>query len=133
MPIERTAADRMTRTAPSEPEQARHARERADAVFKPKPAAAIDDAGGKAVAAATEQHPVRAPRILAASQPQLEPASEPRVQAEPAAPASKPKAPEIPSSEYRRIRTLAFYGMAIKQVAEVYGVSKSEIERIIRR
>ena len=41
--------------------------------------------------------------------------------------------PEIPRSEYSRIRTLAAYGMTIKQVAEVYGVAAREIEQIVSR
>jgi hypothetical protein len=44
---------------------------------------------------------------------------------------SKRRAPKIPASEFARIQTLAEYGMTLKQLAENYGVSVGEIERIV--
>jgi hypothetical protein len=41
------------------------------------------------------------------------------------------RAPKIPASEFARIRTLAEYGMTLEQLAENYGVSVGEIERIV--
>ena len=38
----------------------------------------------------------------------------------------------IPASQFGRIRTLTSYGMTQAQVAELYGVSVDEIERIVR-
>ncbi len=38
---------------------------------------------------------------------------------------------EIARPQFARIRTLVKYGMTVAQVAEVYGVAVSEIERIL--
>jgi hypothetical protein len=38
----------------------------------------------------------------------------------------------IPESQFGRIRALTSYGMTQAQVAELYGVSVDEIERIVR-
>ena len=40
---------------------------------------------------------------------------------------------EIPASQLGRVRALTSYGMTPAQVAELYGVTIDEIERIIRR
>jgi hypothetical protein len=40
---------------------------------------------------------------------------------------------EIPASQFGRVRTLTKYGMTQAQVAELYGVTVHEIERVIRR
>jgi DNA-binding transcriptional regulator YiaG len=45
--------------------------------------------------------------------------------------ATKRRAPKIPATEFARIRTLAEYGMTIAQLAEIYGVSVGEIQRIV--
>jgi hypothetical protein len=39
----------------------------------------------------------------------------------------------VPSSQSGRVRALTSYGMTRAQVAELYGVSVDEIERIIKR
>jgi hypothetical protein len=39
---------------------------------------------------------------------------------------------EIPVSQFGRVRTLTSYGMTRAQVAEFYGVTVDEIDRIIR-
>jgi hypothetical protein len=44
-----------------------------------------------------------------------------------------PPAREISRSQFARIRILARYGMTAAQVAQVYGVAVSEIERILRQ
>jgi hypothetical protein len=41
------------------------------------------------------------------------------------------KTPKIARSQFARIRTWARYGMTARQVAEVYGVTVGEIERIL--
>jgi hypothetical protein len=41
--------------------------------------------------------------------------------------------PEIPSSQFARIRAWARYGMTAAQVAAVYGVAVGMIERILRQ
>ena len=43
------------------------------------------------------------------------------------------KKPEIPMSQFDRIRTWVKYGMTAPQVAQVYGVAVEEIERILRK
>jgi hypothetical protein len=40
---------------------------------------------------------------------------------------------EIPATQLGRVRALTRYGMTRAQVAELYGVTVDEIERIIRR
>jgi hypothetical protein len=40
---------------------------------------------------------------------------------------------ELPASQFGRVRTLTKYGMTREQVAELYGVTVDEIERIISR
>jgi hypothetical protein len=40
---------------------------------------------------------------------------------------------QIPASQFGRVRTLTKYGMTQAQVAELYGVTVDEIERIISR
>ena len=42
------------------------------------------------------------------------------------------EAREIPVSQFGRVRTLTSYGMTRAQVAEFYGVTVDEIDRIIR-
>jgi hypothetical protein len=39
---------------------------------------------------------------------------------------------ELPASQHGRVRALKSYGMTREQVAEVYGVTVDEIERICR-
>ena len=41
--------------------------------------------------------------------------------------------PEIPSSQFGRIRAWAKYGMTAAQVAAVYGVAVGVVERILRQ
>ncbi len=50
-----------------------------------------------------------------------------------AAAAPEPQAtPQIPRSQFSRIRLLVKYGMTVRQVAEHYGAEIDEIRRIIR-
>jgi hypothetical protein len=44
-----------------------------------------------------------------------------------------PAIPEIPRSQFTRIRAWVKYGMKVPQVAEVYGAAVGDIERIIRQ
>jgi hypothetical protein len=41
--------------------------------------------------------------------------------------------PDIPASQFARIRALVTYGLTVSQVAEVYGVGVDEIARILRQ
>ena len=60
----------------------------------------------------------------------VEPAAEPK---QVRAPAIRREARDIPASQFGRVRTLTKYGMTRAQVAELYGVTVQEIERIIGR
>jgi len=61
----------------------------------------------------------------------VEPAAEPQLIRRRAA--IKREAREIPASQFGRVRALTKYGMTKAQVAELYGVTVDEIDRIIRR
>ncbi len=61
----------------------------------------------------------------------LEPAAEPKQIRRKAT--AKGETREIPVSQFGRVRTLTRYGMTRAQVAELYGVTVDEIERVIRR
>ena len=135
MPDER-ASDKLKMYALIETEQAHHAREAADAVFKPKQQAAVDEveAGDADATAAPAQQPPRTPRVLTVRRlDDPEPAPEPEPMAEPRRLARRKHGPEIPASEYRRIWTLAAYGMTTKEVADVYGVGTRRIEHIVSK
>jgi hypothetical protein len=41
--------------------------------------------------------------------------------------------PEIPASQFSRVRAWVKYGMTVAQIAQTYGVAVSEIERILRQ
>jgi hypothetical protein len=41
-------------------------------------------------------------------------------------------ATKIPTSDYRRVRVLAEYGLTLGEVAELYAVALSEVARIVR-
>ena len=135
MPDERIS-DKLKIYAHIETEQAHHAREAADAIFKPKKPAAVDEveADRTDATASLPQQPGRMPRILPVRQlDHPETAPEPKVPAKPEQRGAPENVPEIPISEYRRIRTLAAYGMTIKEVAEMYGVGARRIERIVSK
>lgn len=108
----------------------------AQALFKPKAKteptdAQVPPADGVAPA---EQPAPRKARILMASQPvpaQPEPETQAPLPIEAQEAAKKPRAKEIPASEYGRVRALAKYGMTVEQVAGTYEVSVDEVRRII--
>jgi len=82
-------------------------------------------------ASAAEQQPRRQPRIFAIP-PQM-PMSAAKVEA----PADqkqvrrRAETREIPASQHGRVRALTSYGMTREQVADLYGVTVDEIERIM--
>ena len=61
----------------------------------------------------------------------VEPAAEPKQKRRTAAIRRETRG--IPASQFGRVRALASYGMTQAQVADLYGVTVHEIERIIRR
>jgi len=83
----------------------------------------------------TGQEPRRLPRIFAV-QPRLPPNSqvEVPVAAEPIRRKAVARRPSItvPPSQIGRVRALATYGMTPAQVAELYGVTADEIDRILK-
>ncbi len=105
-------------------ERSTSARQDAEALFTPKPQ--LIEPSVRETAPASEG--IRKPRVLAVSMPR------PVQRDEPEAPVSAkpPVTPVIPAAQFARIRAWVKYGMTAAQVAEVYGVATSEIERILR-
>ena len=97
-------------------------RQTAEAPFRPKTREPKQEVSGTAPIA---EQSVRRPRIL----PVIKPAAVPGGKTVTAYVPQKPKAPSIPASHVTRIRTWLMYGMTIRQVAQVYGVAVSAIER----
>jgi hypothetical protein len=113
-----------TDTRDHDRERITNARRAAEELFRPKSEPSretVPDA-----LAPGEQAP-RKPRILPVS-----PAVPIRAAAVETPVTRKPPAmPEIPASQYARIRTWVKYGMTAADVAQVYGVAVEEIERIL--
>jgi hypothetical protein len=82
-----------------------------------------------------EQEPRRQPRIFIAP-PRLPPSPrvEPPVATPPIRQRAVAKSPtrSVPPSQIGRVRTLATYGMTPLQVADLYGVTVAEIDRILK-
>ena len=123
-------------------EQVRRVREAAEALFKPRPQVGCAETplAASSASSPSEQPTPRTPRVIA--MPSMASVRDQKVEApaiqEPMM--AKPKlqsvvtrrrAPKIPASEFARIRTLAEYGMTLAQLAENYGVSVTQIERIV--
>ena len=105
-------------------ERITRARQAAEALFTPQiTEQSVSDAPPADPAA-------RKPRVLAIS-----PAVARCDTVEP--PLSSPKqrraALEIPASEFARICTWVKYGMTVSQVAQVYGVTVDQVERVLRK
>ena len=126
-----TASDRNDR------EQSNRTRQNAEDLFKPKPQTTRADVPTSAEndASSADHQPRRQPRIFAT--PLVVPMSTARVEsaAEPIQlrrkTTAKRETREIPVSQFGRVRTLTSYGMTPAQVAELYGVTGGEIDRII--
>jgi DNA-directed RNA polymerase specialized sigma24 family protein len=114
------------------------AREEAENLFKPRPRPPTAEASGAASNnVVDEQQTKRPPRIF------LVPPVVPMGQAKPVNAtepepiqrrrAVKRETRHVPPSQFGRIRALANYGMTQTEVAELYGVSVGEIERIVGR
>jgi hypothetical protein len=118
-------------------EKVSRARQAAEDLFKP----AHPNAGAEPTRPAPnggaphEQEPRRQPRIFTAP-PRLPPSPkvETPVAAEPVRRRVVPKhaTRTVPPSQIGRVRALATYGMTPVQVAELYGVTVAEIDRILR-
>jgi hypothetical protein len=107
-------------------ERITRARQAAEALFTPKPQITEQLASDSPRA----DQSARKPRVLATSPP-----TAPIRREEVEAPVSSQQqmAPEIPRSQFARIRTLVNYGMKPPQVAEVYGVPIDAIKSVLRK
>ena len=119
-------------------EKINRARQAAEDLFKParQAAGAHSPTSATDAASSAEQPPRRQPRIFAIpavvpTHAKVEMPAEPK----PTRPraAARRKTGTVPSSQLGRVRALTSYGMTRAQVAELYGVSVDEIERIIKR
>jgi hypothetical protein len=106
-------------------ERVARARQTAEALFAPKLQVAEPTVSGSLPPA---DPPARKPRVLGISSP----AAAPHEVVEPPISADQRIMPEVPASQFVRIRSWVKYGMTPAQVAKVYGVSAGDIERIIR-
>ena len=125
--------ERQSANARNDRQEINKARQAAEDLFKPR-----QQTSGPDVPVSSAEHlPRRQPRILMARQPG------PTVVAVVKAPREPKSAPRrvairregsgIPAGQFGRIRALASYGMSQAQVAELYGVTVDEIDRVIRR
>jgi hypothetical protein len=105
-------------------ERVSRARQTAEALFAPKLQVAEPTVLGTLPPG---DPPARKPRVLGISSPAAR-----REAVEPPVSAELRIAPEVPASQFARIRSWVKYGMTPAQVAKVYGVSAGDIERIIR-
>jgi hypothetical protein len=127
-----------TASARNPHEAINRARQTAEDLFKPKQQTTRRDVPTSSPAASSaELQPRRQPRILTI--PPLAPTTVAKVVAT-AEPKPIPRrAPvrretrEILASQFGRVRALTNYGMRRAQVAELYGVTVDEIDRVIRR
>jgi hypothetical protein len=115
------------------------ARQIAEDLFKPKQQTTRADVPTSAAndASPAEHQPRRQPRIFAIppvvpmSMTKVERAAESKRIRQKAT--AKRETQEIPVSQFGRVRALTSYGMTRAQVAELYGVTGDEIDRILRR
>jgi len=119
--------NRWEKTHPGDDDRERvtRARQTAEALFAPKQQVAEPTVSGSLPPA---DPPVRKPRVLGIAS--LAPTR--REAVEPAVSAELPIMPKVPASQFARIRSWVKYGMTPAQVAEVYGVSVGDVERVIR-
>jgi hypothetical protein len=118
------------------------ARQAAEDLFKPTQRSAASDlppaaptTAAPTTAAPTEEQPRRQPRIFAVP-PRVTADAKPNTSATDKlvrrAAASNRDSATVPPAQAGRVRALTSYGMTRAQVAELYGVSVDEIERIIK-
>ncbi|HTV30825.1 MAG TPA: hypothetical protein VMF32_24015 [Xanthobacteraceae bacterium] len=105
-----------------EPNQS--ARQAAEALFAPKPQRAEPIV--RQAAPASEA--ARKPRVLTIVAPAPIPREEPAARTH----VPSPKEAVIPAAHVARIRAWLSYGMTADQVAETYGVTAAEVERVLR-
>ena len=117
-------------SSPSGHEDINRARQQAEALFAPKKLIANptipDDTG-------TAQQDQRKPRILSAVREQQPQAAHVEATKRPVQRKTRMPRKRVPPSQLARLRTWVKYGMTIPQAADVFGVSESEIERILQK
>jgi hypothetical protein len=132
---ETKVSDRLIYTAPdvhqSPPSShdINRARQAAEALFAPKRSIG-DDTRPKSTGRAQQDQ--RKPRILSAVREQ-QPAARVEATKRPLQRETRTPRKQVPASHLERLRTWVKYGMTIPQAADVYGVSQSEIERIMQK
>jgi hypothetical protein len=129
--------DWQTASARNDRERSNRTHQNAEDLFKPKQQTTRDvPMPAPNVASSTETQPRRQPRIFSIppavpiSAAKVEPAAEPKQIRRKAT--AKHETRQIPVSQFGRVRTLTSYGMTRAEVAELYGVTVDEIDRIIR-
>jgi hypothetical protein len=118
-------------------EKITRARQAAEELFKPAQhnAEVKSPPSSSSDGTATEQLPRRQPRIFTVA-PRLPVTSE--VEAPTAAPQiprkgiARRSTATVPPAQIGRVRALATYGMTPRQVADLYGVTTDEIDRILK-
>jgi hypothetical protein len=103
-----------------------NARQAAEALFTPRRVTHEQSFREKP---ASSSEPVRRPRVLEISRTLPGPS---QAGDEGLISPQQQMPPQIPRSQFARIRAWRRYGMTAQQVAEVYGVAVDEIERIFR-
>jgi hypothetical protein len=107
-------------------DQITRARQAAEALFTSKPRPVSTAAVPQSLTPTGRS--TRTPRVL----PIVSPAAPVRHEEREVSAAPEPQTTrEIPRWQFRRIRPLVKYGLSVAQVAQVYGVSAGEIERIL--
>jgi len=107
-------------------ERITRARQAAEALFAPKRQATEQSVSDSTPSA---DQSARKPRVLRISA--VTPVGHEQVEARGSS--EQQTTPEIPRSQFARIRALVKYGMTVPQVAEVYRVAVGEIARILRK
>jgi len=127
-----------TADARNDREKISRARQVAEDLFKPRQQTASADVptSGPDVASSAEHEPRRQPRIFAILPQRPISTAKVEVPAEPKPiqrrAAIRRETRGIPASQLGRVRALTNYGMTQEQVAELYGVTVDQIERIMR-
>ncbi len=120
------AADLAHRALRPDRDEINRARQAAEALFAPRPR--IIEQSCPTTTSSPDQT-ARKPRILSAvAQAQPTPVERTEV---PIAPVPPKPTQKIPASHRGRIRACMKYGMTMAQVAEVYGVTIGDIERML--
>ena len=117
-------------SSPSGHEDINRARHAAEALFAPR--RHIENPTHPKPTGPAQQDQ-RKPRILSADREQQSQAAHVEATKRPVQGKTRMPRKRVPPSQLARLRTWVKYGMTIPQAADVYGVSESEIERILQK